>query len=204
MNHKPVILASQSPRRAELLRQIAVSFEVMVADIDERPMASEDSMAYLQRMAKAKALAVQETLHSQTGLREPVIIAADTIGELDGEILLKPTDQDDAIRMLLRMSGRSHSIATGVCVLAGDKCDYLEVKTQVSFRSLNEPEIKRYWATGEPQDKAGAYGIQGLGAVFVERINGSYSNVVGLPLCETARLLQNAGVRLWQSEQAHS
>lgn len=200
MNHKPVILASQSPRRAELLRQIAVDFKVVSADIDESPKLNEASLVYLQRMAKAKALAVQEALRGQPDFAEAVIIAADTIGDLDGEILLKPVDQDDAINMLSRMSGRDHTIATGVCVLTGDKCDYLEVKTQVHLRSLSELEIRRYWATGEPQDKAGAYGIQGLGAVFVESINGSYSNVVGLPLCETAGLLQKAGVEFWQSK----
>ncbi len=183
-----------------MLRQIAVDFKVVSADIDESPKLNEASLVYLQRMAKAKALAVQEALRGQPDFAEAVIIAADTIGDLDGEILLKPVDQDDAINMLSRMSGRDHTIATGVCVLTGDKCDYLEVKTQVHLRSLSELEIRRYWVTGEPQDKAGAYGIQGLGAVFVESINGSYSNVVGLPLCETAGLLQKAGVEFWQSK----
>lgn len=201
MSSNPVILASQSPRRAELLRQIGVQFSIQTADIDESPLAGEPSMAYLRRMAESKARAVQFEIgsHAQSLSPAPVILAADTIGDLDGEVLIKPRDRSDAVAMLQRMSGRSHIVATGVCVLAGDKCDYVEVKTQVRFRSLSEQEILRYWDSGEPQDKAGAYGIQGLGAVFVERIEGSYSNVVGLPLCETAGLLQDAGVGYWQS-----
>ncbi|MBB6521402.1 Maf family protein [Pseudoteredinibacter isoporae] len=198
MSSKPLILASQSPRRAELLRQIGVEFRVQTADIDESPMAKELPLVYLRRMAESKARAVQSTLNPDQQNSSPVILAADTIGDLDGEVLIKPRDRDDALAMLQRMSARGHTVATGVCVLSGDKCDYIEVKTQVRFRALSEQEILRYWDSGEPRDKAGAYGIQGLGAVFVESIEGSYSNVVGLPLCETASLLQNAGVAFWQ------
>lgn len=195
---KVLILASQSPRRAELLSQIGVPFTVSTADIDETPYPGEASLAYLRRMAEAKARAVQASLMPSEG-QAPPILAADTIGDLAGDILVKPRDSEDARRMLMAMSGRSHTVATGVCVLLGDICRYIEVKTEVTFRPLSECEIARYWASGEPQDKAGAYGIQGLGAVFVERINGSYSNVVGLPLCETAQLLEQVGVAVWQS-----
>ncbi|MCV6623881.1 MAG: Maf family protein [Cellvibrionaceae bacterium] len=193
-----LILASQSPRRAELLQQIGVPFRRQSADIDETPLAEEASLDYLRRMAIAKAQAVQAGLDREENASS-VILAADTIGDLDGEILVKPKDRADSLAMLKRMSGRSHTVVTGVCVLWGDKCDYVEVKTQVSFRQLSEAEILRYWESGEPQDKAGSYAIQGLGAVFVESIQGSYSNVVGLPLSETSDLLQQAGVQIWQA-----
>ena len=145
MSSKSLILASQSPRRAELLRQIGVDFSVQTADIDESPIPDEPAMAYLRRMAESKARAVQSSLNSEVLRASPVILAADTIGDLNGEVLIKPRDRDDAVLMLRRMSARVHTVATGVCMLSGDKCDYIEVKTQVRFRALSEQEILRYW-----------------------------------------------------------
>lgn len=195
-------LASQSPRRAALLDQIGVRFNRFPVDIDETPSADESSDDYLQRMALSKAEAAQARLREQgIDWHKAVVLAADTIGELDGQILAKPRDLQDAQAMLGAMSGRNHTVASGVCVMKGDKCQYLEVKTQVRLRNIDSAEIERYWNTGEPQDKACAYGIQGLAAVFVESIQGSYSNVVGLPLAETSAALEDFGVRIWQREQ---
>ncbi|WP_421682428.1 septum formation inhibitor Maf [Stutzerimonas urumqiensis] len=188
-------LASASPRRAELLQQIGVPFDIRIYPIDETLLPGEQPAAYVERLARAKAKAVLETLTVPA-----CVLGADTAVVLEGRVLGKPADRDDAIAMLEALSGREHQVFTGVAVLDRTSCRVEVVDTRVRFRRLRRDEIEAYWATGEPCDKAGAYGIQGFGAVFVERIEGSYSGVVGLPLCETAGLLEQFGLYGWRPE----
>lgn len=187
-------LASTSPRRAELLAQIGVAFQSCAPAVDETPQPGEMPTAYVERLARAKALAVQAPeAHA-------CVLGADTAVVLDGRILGKPVDKQDGIAMLRALSGRRHQVLTAVAVAQDGACLSEVVSTEVCFRALSEAEIQAYWASGEPCDKAGAYGIQGLAAVFVTRIEGSYSAVVGLPLCETARLLARCGIACWNLE----
>ncbi|MEN9728685.1 MAG: hypothetical protein RL434_3051 [Pseudomonadota bacterium] len=183
-----LLLASRSPRRAELLRTLGVSFAVVDVEVDETPHAGEPADSYVARLAGAKARAGR----AASGSTLPVL-AADTTVVCAGEILGKPADAADAARILRRLSGRWHSVFTGVA-LATDTLAVQVVETRVQFRTLSESEIAAYWASGEPADKAGAYGIQGLGGALVARIEGSYSNVVGLPLAETVVLLDACGI----------
>ena len=185
---KPLILASASPRRAELLQQIGLTFEVCAADIDETPQACELPRDYVLRMAKEKALAIAPRFP------QAVVIASDTSVVVDGTVLGKPVDAGDASRMLQLLSGRSHQVMTSVCVYSAEYTDLVVNETDVWFKPLSTSEIEAYWRSGEPADKAGAYAIQGLGAMFVERIDGSYSGVMGLPLFDVARMLHDAGV----------
>lgn len=186
---KPLILASASPRRLALLRQIGVSVQVAPVAIDETPARDELARDYVQRMASEKAAAGWRK-HPEAG----ALLAADTIGELDGEILIKPTDRPDAETMLQRMSGRAHTIMTAVTLISDTGLSSILCSTKVFFRHLDRDLIQAYVATGEADDKAGAYGIQERGAVLVDRIEGSYSNVVGLPLAETLQLLRQQGL----------
>lgn len=190
-------LASGSPRRKELLTQIGVRFDVVKATVDERWRPGEDALEYVLRLAAEKAQAGLEQLEGQ-GVRSPVVLGADTAGVLHGEILGKPRDRDDAIAMLLRMGGHTHQVMTGIALATDAGVLVSHSITDVTFRPLSEREAEAYWNSGEPADKAGAYGIQGFGAIFVARIEGSYTGVVGLPLFETAQLLQQAGVPVWQ------
>jgi len=176
-----LVLASGSPRRRELLAQLGVPFRVVSPDIDETPLRGEAPRDLVRRLAVAKAAAVDG---------DPVL-AADTTVEVDGEILGKPTDADDARRMLRRLSGRAHKVHTGVAVRAGGRTGLDVVTTIVTFVPLQPAVVDWYVRTGEPLDKAGAYGIQGHGGIFVEHVRGSVSNVVGLPLTSVARLLQD-------------
>jgi len=191
-----LILASSSPRRKELLEQIGVYFSCMPMDIDETPLVNEDGTAYVLRLAEQKALAA---ISLSKGLP---VLGSDTCVLVDGEILGKPENEEDAIRMLKRLSGRSHMVKTAVavCCEKNSKIQVLSevVETQVTFIQLSEAQIVNYVNCGEPMDKAGAYGIQGKAAVLVESIQGSFSNVVGLPLAETARLLEKMDVKIWQ------
>ncbi|HWE48497.1 MAG TPA: Maf family protein [Bryobacteraceae bacterium] len=174
-----LILASRSPRRAELLTAAGFDFTVRAADIDETPRQSEDPRTYVLRMAEEKARAIE----SSGG---EIIIAADTIVLLgengDGEIMGKPRDADDATRMLRALSGKRHEVITAICLRCDHKTQLEIASTAVWFAPLNDREIEDYVSSGEPMDKAGAYGIQGLASCFIERIDGSYSNVVGLPV----------------------
>jgi septum formation protein len=188
---QPLILASASPRRRELLDQIAVSYSVQPADIDESRQAGESALDFVSRTALHKARAV--AAHSSA-----VVMGADTIGLLDGDILMKPQDEQHAADMLRAMSGREHEVVTAVALVAGEREATVRVSTRVCFREISDLEIARYWRTGEPVDKAGGYAIQGMGAVFVTGIIGSYSNVVGLPLYETADLLRQFDISAWQ------
>jgi septum formation protein len=179
-----IILASGSARRRELLQQVGVVFSVQVFEIDESPHPNEAPDAYVRRLAQQKARAAQPHLPAHC-----TIIAADTTVTVDGQILGKPTDRDHAFAMWRLLSGRSHEVMTGVAVACGDQCLSLHVVTTVEFLALTDAQMQQYWDTGEPLGKAGGYAIQGRGAAFIPAIQGSYSNVVGLPLVETLQLL---------------
>jgi septum formation protein len=189
-------LASGSPRRRELLAQIGVPFVTLIASIDETALPDEPAQRYVERLAREKALAGLATLERSEG---SVVLGADTAVVLDGRILGKPNDRADALSTLAALSGREHEVMTAVALAAADRVESRVVVSRVRFRPLRPGEAEAYWATGEPRDKAGGYGIQGLAAVFVSQLEGSYSAVVGLPLCETAQLLEVFGIPCWQS-----
>ncbi|MCP1648930.1 MULTISPECIES: Maf family protein [Pseudomonas aeruginosa group] len=189
-------LASSSPRRRELLTQIGLPFHIVPASIDETPEAGESAYAYVERLARSKALAGLNFLAQRADV---CVLGADTAVVLDGRILGKPVDRDDALAMLQALSGREHEVLTAVAVADRDRCEARVVSSRVTFRAVSAEEAERYWETGEPQDKAGGYAIQGLAAVFVSRVEGSYSAVVGLPLCETSALLADFSIPSWQS-----
>lgn len=190
-----LFLASASPRRRELLAQIAVPCVTQIASIDENPLPAEPAAAYVERLAREKARAGLLALGGRDGA---VVLGADTAVVLDGRILGKPADFAESRSMLQALSGRSHQVLTAVALVADGREAARVVSSEVSFRPISEAEIEAYWASGEPCDKAGSYGIQGLAAVFVSRLQGSYSAVVGLPLCETAELLGEFGIACWQ------
>lgn len=194
-------LASGSPRRRELLTQIAVPFLTQIAPIDENALPGESPIAYVERLALSKA---QAGLAALTDTADAVVLGADTAVVLDGRILGKPTDRADALATLSDLSGRTHEVLTAVALVSHERQVSRVVTSQVTFRALSQAEIEAYWASGEPQDKAGCYGIQGLAAVFVSQLQGSYSAVVGLPLCETAALLAEFAIPCWQSLPVHS
>lgn len=187
-----IYLASRSPRRGELLRQIGVDFEVLPSDIDESVLPLEAPEHYVLRLAREKALACVQAI-ARHGLPALPVLAADTTVCADGEILGKPDDDAHAAAMLRSMSGRWHSVHTGVAVALSDRVETLLSSTQVEMKVLSDEEIAAYIASGEPRDKAGAYGIQGLAGAFISRIEGSYTGVMGLPVFETAQLLRNFG-----------
>jgi septum formation protein len=188
----PVLrLASVSPRRRELLTQIGVPHLVTGAHIDESVHPGERPHDYVQRMARTKAQTVWEQ-----DLSLPVL-GADTTVVLDGKVFGKPADQADAARMLGLLSGRTHEVLTAIALASKEGLEMRVSVSAVRFRSLTADEIVAYWETGEPRDKAGAYAIQGLGAVFIESLTGSFSGVMGLPLFETSELLRAAGVPCW-------
>ncbi|EST16779.1 septum formation protein Maf [Pseudomonas putida S610] len=195
----PLYLASGSPRRRELLTQIGVRFRVASAPIDETSLPGESAEAYVERLAKAKAAAGRARLEpAEIANESAVVLGADTAVVLDGRILGKPEHRDDALDMLARLSGREHQVLTAVALDDGKRVESLCVSSTVRFRVIDQQEAQRYWASGEPADKAGGYAIQGLGAVFVTGLVGSYSAVVGLPLSETAQLLARFGIACWQ------
>ena len=181
-----LLLASSSPRRREILAALGLEFDVLAVDVDETPLDKEDAAAMVLRLATDKARA--------GAAPGRVVLAADTAVVLDGEIFGKPVDRDDALGMLERLSGREHEVLTGVAVCADGNIDTGLSRTRVQFRDIGRDEALAYWQSGEPADKAGAYGIQGLGGVFVSNIEGSYTGVVGLPVFEMACLLTRAGI----------
>ncbi len=203
MSHPPIYLASNSPRRRELLKQIHVGFEPLLFrgagrhddDINEDTRPGEDAVTYVQRVARAKAEGGVSRIRWRN-LPPRLLLAADTTLELDGEIIGKPNDGEHAIAILRGLSGRTHQILTAVVVTDGERYAQRLSTSQVRFRPMQDAEIRRYVATGEAADKAGAYGIQGRAAVFVEEIRGSYTGIMGLPLFETAALLQEFGYPL--------
>lgn len=182
----PVILASQSPRRRELLALIGVRHEIRPADIDESLIQGESARAYVERLAREKVEAIPAP--------HAVTIGSDTTVVVDGDILGKPTDESDAFTMLRRLSGRSHVVMTAVAVRWRNRMVSAIEEVKVEFRPLSDAEIYAYIATGEPMDKAGAYGIQGYGATIVDRVEGDYFAVMGLPLNRLTRLLESLGV----------
>jgi len=191
-------LASQSPRRRALLAQIGVDFQSLSLELEERAGADETPTDYVQRLARDKAQAGWDQLQAR-GLEARPVLGADTLGVCANRILEKPENQAHAAEMLRLMSGRSHRVMTAVAVCDQHQLKQCLVSTLVQFRHLTDTEIEAYWHTGEPRDKAGAYAIQGLGGVFVERIEGSYSAVVGLPLAQTTELLAAFGVSWWRA-----
>ncbi|NAN50180.1 septum formation inhibitor Maf [Pseudomonas protegens] len=195
----PLYLASGSPRRRELLTQIGVPFTAISADIDETPLADESPAAYVERLARGKAAAGRGLITSSESQALACVLGADTAVVLDGRILGKPLDQADALQMLMALSGREHEVFTAIALLDGERCESRVVRSLVRFRPISPAEAALYWASGEPCDKAGGYAIQGLAAVFVAGLNGSYSAVVGLPVCETAELLGHFGIPCWQN-----
>jgi septum formation protein len=178
-----LVLASRSPRRAELLNAAGIEFTVRVADIDETPRDREPPPDYVLRLAEEKARAVSGE----------IVLAADTTVVMDNEIMGKPVDARDAARMLRALSGQRHQVITGICIVSGARVLRDLASTDVWFAPLSEDEIADYVASGEPMDKAGAYGIQGLASRFIERIDGSYPNVVGLPVALVYRRLLELG-----------
>ncbi|WP_286198422.1 Maf family protein [Salinisphaera sp. G21_0] len=193
-----IYLASQSPRRAELLQQIGVSFHQLACDIDETPFPGEAPAEYVLRMAREKAAAGWQALLTRDSVQMP-LLAADTTVVCNDQILGKPQDSNDARRMLVMLSGNAHQVMTAVAVTDGSQLQTELSVTDVVFNDLSDSLIDDYIASGEPTDKAGAYGIQGYGAVLVASLSGSYSGVVGLPLMETARLLTDFNVPFWQA-----
>jgi septum formation protein len=187
-----IILASASPRRSELLDQIKVRHSVYPVDIDETPRQDEVPLDYVLRMANEKSLACVERL----GLQIPVL-AADTTVVLGSRIMGKPADQDDALAMLMQLSGKTHQVYSAIS-LRGKAHNLAVSQTEVTFKYLTEQEAMAYWLSGEPIDKAGSYAIQGIGGRFVESIKGSFSGVVGLPLFETAELLLKEGIEVFR------
>ena len=188
-NDRRLVLASGSPRRRELLAALGWSFEVRPVDLDETAWPGEDAAAYVGRLALEKARAAMRVPANEGAL----VLGADTVVALDGELLGKPRDEEDARRMLRQLSGRRHEVLTGVALLDGDR-EWLEIaRTKVDFAPLSDQEIADYVRSGEPMDKAGAYAVQGLGGLFVAAIDGSYSNVVGLPVTVVYKMLQAAG-----------
>ena len=194
MSSEFVYLASGSPRRRELLTQIGVPFHVLNAPVDERVEAGEAPEAYVMRMARAKAAAGRD---SAGGSPVPVL-AADTAVILDDEILLKPADREHGERMLLALAGRTHRVLTAVSLALPAGIESRLSRSEVTMRPISAAEAREYWDTGEPHDKAGGYAVQGRAAIFIAALAGSYSGVMGLPLYETAELLEAAGVPRWR------
>ncbi len=196
----PLYLASTSPRRRELLQQLGLEFSVLKIEVDETRLAGETPEQYVQRLAQEKARAGLAQVSSGA-----VVIAADTTVALGDAELGKPGSEAEALAMWTQLSGAAHRVLTGVAVARrqedGDEVLSQVVTTAVHFRDIAREEMRAYWASGEPADKAGGYAIQGRGAVFVTGISGSYSNVVGLPLAETAVLLAQFGISVWPDDK---
>jgi septum formation protein len=184
-----LVLASKSPRRAELLRQLGLTFSTVKPEVEEVLLPGESPEEIVLRLARDKSNAVRQKL-----IGPKIVIAADTVVVIDNRIIGKPKSREDGIETLERLSGREHKVYTGVVISTDSHQFPIVSETKVHFRTLSKEEAEKYWLTGEPVDKAGAYGIQGIGALFVSGIEGSYSNVVGLPLMETAHLLNQLGI----------
>lgn len=182
-----ILLASASPRRSELLRQVGIAHQVRPVEVDETARAGEAPAEYVLRLAEEKARACWSRL--PLAERAPVL-AADTTVALEGEIFGKPADRDEAVAMLSRLSGRTHQVHTAVAVIHADGSAARVNTSSVTMRSITPAEMEWYWSTGEPADKAGGYAVQGRAAIFISHLSGSYSGVMGLPLCETWELLE--------------
>ena len=198
MQSTSLYLASTSPRRRELLRQIGVQLTTLSVDVDESPLLNESAQAYVQRLSQAKAEAGWRCVEAGQLPWMPVL-GSDTSVVLDGVILGKPEDQVQCVEALMSLSGKTHQVMTAVTLQLAEKIVTRLSVTDVTFRDLSEEEVLCYWDSGEPLDKAGGYGIQGYGAVFVQSISGSYSGVVGLPIEKTVELLNQFDVPFWQN-----
>ncbi|MGH8130655.1 MAG: Maf family protein [Steroidobacteraceae bacterium] len=196
MGYDSIVLASASERRSQLLGQIGVRHRSLAADLDEQLRPDEEPDDYVRRLARSKAEAVANALG---GRPDRPVLAADTTVVLDGRIYGKPADEQDCLNILTALSGRCHEVLTAIALRDSGTMRMAMNTSRVTFRALASEECRRYWASGEPAGKAGAYAIQGLGAVFIAKLEGSFSGVMGLPLFETAALLDAAGVRRWQS-----
>lgn len=208
-----ILLASASPRRRELVSRLGVPFEVFAADCDETVDGSHSPDEYVRILALRKARAAMAkylersksnlsgaTVH--TSVEPPIVIGSDTVVALDGEILGKPRDRDDAINTLLRLSGRAHRVCTGLAVINGEREIVTSGSADVYFTNLTKADCISYADTGEPLDKAGSYGIQGIGGALVERIDGDYYSIVGLPLAQLKKILETEfDVKLWQEKK---
>lgn len=197
-----IYLASRSPRRRELLAQMGVSFDTVVFreglradnETDETPHPNETPVAYVERVARAKAEHGLKIVYERKLPLRP-ILSADTTLEFDGDIIGKPVDMPDAMAILKRLSGQTHRVLTGVAVNFQGRTEFVLSSSEVRFRQLDEDEIRHYVISGEPMDKAGAYGIQGRAGMFVEHLAGSFTGVMGLPVCETGELLKKLGFK---------
>ncbi|HEX2094125.1 MAG TPA: Maf family protein [Longimicrobiaceae bacterium] len=185
----PLILASQSPRRAELIGRLGLRFETLPADIDESYRPGETPDEHAERLAREKALTISRTRP------EALVVGSDTIVVVDGDVLGKPRDRENAVEMLLRLGGREHEVHTGIAVARGDRVESGLERVRVRFRPLDRERCEEYVATGEPMDKAGAYGIQGFGSALVEGIEGDYFAVMGLPVVRMLGLIERFGWR---------
>lgn len=186
----PLLLASGSPRRKSFLLELGFDFRVVRTAADETRLEGEDGETYVRRVARLKAA------HAASPAPGSVVLAADTTVVAGDEVLAKPADETDFHRMMQLLSGRTHDVFSGVCVkVVGGESFETSVRTRVTFRTLSSAEINWYWATGEPQDKAGGYAVQGRAGAFITKLDGSHTNVVGLPLVETLELLEKAGVK---------
>lgn len=183
-----LVLASASPRRQELLRNAGIPFEVQPAHTPEDPLAGEGAKECAERLSREKALAIAEQRPND------VVLGADTVVVIDGQILGKPTNAADAARMLRMLSGREHQVITGICLVTSGRCSVASEITVVAMSEISEREIADYIASGEPMDKAGAYAIQGIASRWIPRIEGDYSNVVGLPVALVCRMLRKQGL----------
>jgi septum formation protein len=197
-----IYLASKSPRRRDLLKQIGVQYELLLmretaprVDIDESPLYGETPHAYVERVVKLKNDIATGVMRERKLTPRP-LLTADTIVTFDGDILGKPVTRDDAVATLKRLSGQTHQVLTAVMLSQGEIQHKTLTTNFVTFAKLSEDDIKRYVDTGEPMDKAGAYGVQGRAAIFIAKLSGSYSGVVGLPLYETANLLRASGIAI--------
>ena len=186
-----LILASASPRRQELLKLFGIPFTVRVADIDETMDACASAYDEVARLSREKALAVPRE-------KEDIVIAADTIVVCEGKVLGKPHSEGEAFNMLSLLSGRDHQVMTGCTVLMGERAETFTEVTDLHFRELTEKEIRRYVASGDPMDKAGAYGIQGGAALFCEKMDGDYYNVMGLPVCRLGQVLKGCAPEIME------
>jgi septum formation protein len=204
ISDKRIYLASRSPRRRDLLKQIGVPFELLLlredlrrgVDVDETPLAEESPGVYVLRVASAKAaMAVRQIAYR--GLPQKPVLSADTTVVFDGQIVGKPEDAEHAARILRTLSGREHQVLTAVAIALREQIEAQISVSSVSFRELTDTDIRRYVTTGEPLDRAGAYAIQGRAGAFVTRISGSYSGIMGLPLAETVELLQKFEIPMW-------
>ncbi len=190
-----LILASASPRRQSLLKALGLSLKVQPQDIDESLRPHEEPQALVRRLAVSKARsALQASLNDNENNNNVLVLGSDTIVVCEGVILGKPLDKKEAVDTLKSLSGRKHQVMTAVALMNNDHEEIAVSITEVRFKHLSDEEIDAYWESGEPQDKAGSYAIQGLGGMFVSEINGSYSGVVGLPIFETSQLLGKFGV----------